>query len=48
MGSYGTVWEPSTTGPHQHSAAAGDGGVLSLSATRIGQFSPLSLVIALG
>jgi len=33
---------------HQHSAVAGEGGVLSLTATRVNQFSPLSLVVALG
>jgi len=48
MGSYGTVWEPSTTGPHIHSPAAGQGGPLSLSDTRIAGFSPMALVMALG
>lgn len=48
MGSYGTVWEPSTTSPHEHSAVAGQGGVLSLDATRVDQFSPIALVVALG
>jgi len=48
MGSYGTVWEPSTTSPHEHSPAAGDGGQLNLSDTRITGFSPMALVVALG
>jgi len=47
VGSYGTVWEPSTTGPHEHSPAAGDGGPLSTVSTRITNFSPLTLVLAL-
>jgi len=33
---------------HNHSAAAGEGGVLSLSVTRIGSFSPMALVQSLG
>lgn len=48
MGSYGTVWEPSATRPHIHSLAAGDGGQLSTNLTRITNFSPLALVVALG
>jgi len=48
MGSYGTVWEPSTTSPHQHSIAAGDGGQLSISDTRITGMSPLTLVMVFG
>jgi len=39
---------PSTTEAHQHSALASDGGVLSVSVTRITGFSPMSLVMALG
>ena len=39
---------PSTTTAHEHSALASDGGVLSLSATRINTFSPVALVVALG
>jgi len=48
MGSYGTVWEPSTTRPHEHSLAAGDGGQLSIIRTDITGFSPITLVLTLG
>ena len=37
-----------TTAAHQHTALASDGGILSLSVTRVGGFSPISLVMALG
>ena len=37
-----------TTTAHQHSTLSSDGGQLSLSATRITNFSPISLVIGLG
>jgi len=36
------------TTPHLHSAAAGEGGQLSLSLTEINNFSPIALVVALG
>jgi len=48
MGSYGTVWEPSTTSPHDHSGPSGTGGQLSLVNTRITNFSPIALVVAMG
>jgi len=40
---YGT----SGTIVHEHSALAGEGGVLSITATRINAFSPVGLVIGL-
>lgn len=43
-GGYGT----SGTTAHEHSAAAGEGGILSISRTRIDAFSPLALTVALG
>jgi len=33
---------------HEHSAAAGEGGVLSLTRTRIDNLSPISLTVGLG
>jgi len=38
----------STTAAHQHSPLASDGGVLSLSVTRINGFSPIALTVAMG
>jgi len=37
-----------TTTAHEHTALASDGGVLSLTVTRIDDWSPLTLVVALG
>jgi len=37
-----------TTSAHQHTNLASDGGQLSTNATRITNFSPLALVVALG
>jgi len=45
MGSYGTVWEPSTTGPHLHNAVAGQGGSLN-STTQINGAVLIGLVLA--
>jgi len=39
---------PATTLAHEHTALASDGGVLSLTATRVNAFSPLTMVVALG
>jgi len=36
-----------TTSAHQHTSLASDGGQLSLTATEITNFSPISLVMAL-
>lgn len=37
-----------TTASHQHTPLASDGGVLSLTVTRINAFSPLALMVSLG
>jgi len=39
---------PSTITAHTHSNLASDGGQLNIVDTRITEFSPLSLVVALG
>ena len=45
--SFGYVGTTTTTA-HQHSVLASDGGILSLSVTRIQGFSPISLAVAMG
>lgn len=45
---YGAVFTPAVTTPHIHSTGAGQGGQLSTADTRITNFSPISLVLALG